>query len=125
LSAPARQLLERRFHNRAADAPFVFPGPGPLGHRNNIRRAWERICKAAEITGLRIHDLRHSYASQLASAGVGLHIIGGLLGHSQPSTTFRYAHLFDDTLRQATDRVGGILSGRPTAKILPAKRRPA
>jgi integrase len=121
LSAPARHLLERRFHNRDAATPFVFPGPGPRQHRNNIRRDWERICKAAEITGLRIHDLRHSYASQLASAGVGLHIIGGLLGHSQPSTTFRYAHLFDDPLRAATERAGDLIVGRPAAKVIRLK----
>jgi site-specific recombinase XerD len=68
-----------------------------------------------------MHDLRHSYASILASSGMSLPIIGALLGHTQPATTARYSHLFDDPLRAATERVGAIVSGRPTAAILPMK----
>ena len=119
LSAPARQLLAARFDNRA-ESKFVFQGRNGVGHRIEVKGNWARVCKAAGIHGLRIHDLRHSYASTLASAGVGLHVIGGLLGHTQPSTTARYAHLFDDPLRAATERAGAILSGRrkPAAKIL-------
>jgi integrase len=121
LSAPARQLLAKiRKH---AETKFVFPGPGPRGHRTGVKRDWAQVCKAAGITGLRIHDLRHSYASQLASAGVGLHVIGGLLGHSQPQTTHRYAHLFDDPLRQATERVGAIITGKASADLVPLRRR--
>ena len=98
----------------------MFQGRNGVGHRIEVKGNWARVCKAAGIHGLRIHDLRHSYASTLASAGVGLHVIGGLLGHTQPSTTARYAHLFDDPLRAATERAGAILSGRrkPAAKIL-------
>jgi integrase len=118
LSAPARQLLAAREQN----GEFVFPGRLG-GHRIEIKANWRRILKAARITGLRIHDLRHSYASQLASAGVGLHTIGALLGHSQPATTHRYAHLFDDPLREATEKVGAILAGKPAAKVVPMKGR--
>jgi integrase len=118
LSAPARQLLA----NRDKASRFVFPGPGPRGYRSGLKRDWAQILKLADITGLRIHDLRHSYASQLASAGVGLHVIGGLLGHSQPQTTHRYAHLLDDPLRQATERVGAIIAGS-TAEVVPLKGR--
>ena len=110
LSAPARQLLTN-IRKQDETAKFVFPGPGPRGHRTSVKRDWAQVCKAAGIAGLRVHDLRHSYASQLASAGVGLHVIGALLGHSQPQTTHRYAHLFDDPLRQATERVGAIVEG--------------
>ena len=110
LSAPARQLLAL-LRERNRSAKFVFPGPGPTGHRTSLKRDWAQVCKAAGIVGLRIHDLRHSYAAQLASAGLGLHVVGRLLGHTQPSTTSRYAHLFDDTLRAATERVGAIISG--------------
>jgi integrase len=118
LSAPARQLLAAR----ARESEFVFPGR-PGGHRSasGIGYSWVRICKAAQITGLRIHDLRHSFASQLASAGVGLHTIGALLGHSNPATTHRYAHLFDDPLRAATEKVGAIISGAPSAEIKPMR----
>jgi integrase len=111
LSAPARQLL-LGIRERNKGAKFVFPGPGPRGHRTGIKRDWAAICSAAKIRGCRLHDLRYSYASQLASSGVGLHVIGALLGHTQPQTTHRYAHLFDDPLRAATERVGEILAPR-------------
>jgi integrase len=69
-----------------------------------------------------VHDLRHSYASILASAGLSLPVIGALLGHTQPGTTARYAHLFDDPLRAATERVGAIVTGngghRPAAEVI-------
>jgi integrase len=122
LSAPARQLLAQ-ICERNKSAKFVFPGPGPTGHRTNLKRDWAQICKAAGIVGVRVHDLRHSYAAQLASAGVGLHVIGGLLGHSRAETTHRYSHLFDDTLRAATERVGAIITGAQPAEIVPLQRR--
>jgi len=77
----------------------------------------------AGLRDFRTHDLRHSYASFLASAGLSLPTIGALLGHSQPATTARYAHLFDDPLRQATERVGEIVAGagKPAAEIVPIK----
>ena len=122
LSAPARQLLAL-IRERNGSAKFVFPGPGPTGHRTSLKRDWAQVCKAAGIVGLRIHDLRHSYAAQLASAGLDLHVVGRLLGHTQPSTTSRYAHLFDDTLRAATERVGAIISGARPADFVPLDRR--
>jgi integrase len=74
------------------------------------------------LSDFRVHDLRHSYASFLASAGLSLPTIGALLGHSQPSTTARYAHLFDDPLRQATERVGEIITGgKPSGDVVPFK----
>jgi integrase len=111
LSAPARQLLARRLSQRET-SPWVFPSRGGQ-HRINIDRSWRLICKAARITDLRIHDLRHSYASTLAGAGFSLPTIGALLGHTQPQTTARYAHLFDDPLRKATERAGAILAPKP------------
>jgi integrase len=102
---------------------WLFPG-----HRGqpriNLEYSWRRICKAAEITNLHIHDLRHSFDSELASAGVGLHFIGALLGHSQAQTTHRYAHLFHDPLRAATERVGARLAPEPKApgKVVTIRR---
>jgi hypothetical protein len=64
-----------------------------------------------------------SYASTLAGAGFSLPIIGALLGHTQPSTTQRYAHLADNSLRVATERAGAILSGQPSAEIVPLPDR--
>lgn len=75
------------------------------------------------LQDLRLHDLRHSYASFLVNEGLSLSTIGALLGHTQAATTHRYAHLFDDPLRKATERVGDIVSGanRAGAKIVPIK----
>jgi integrase len=116
LSAPARQLLVDL--HKARNGGYLFPGR--LGeHRRDIKDAWVTICKSAGIIGLRVHDLRHSFASSLAGAGYGLHIIGALLGHTQPSTTHRYSHLTDDPLRAATERAGAILSGQPSAEVVP------
>jgi integrase len=113
LSAPAGQLLVER-KAKHGESEYVFPGRLG-GHRVEIKAAWTAICKAAKINDLRVHDLRHSYASQLVSAGFSLPTVGALLGHTQPATTHRYAHLADDPLRQATERVGAIIAsaGKP------------
>jgi integrase len=113
LNAPARQMLA----SLPKQDEWVFPGRS--GHRMSLDRSWKRICKAAGLTGLRIHDLRHSYASTLVSAGFSLPVIGRLLGHTQPQTTHRYAHLLDDPLRKATERAGKILapSAKPSGEV--------
>jgi integrase len=116
LSAPARQLLAEIFAAQRPLGEYVFPGRYGHGHRETINKNWRRLLKAADLANLRIHDLRHSYASHLASAGVSLHTIGALLGHASPTTTHRYAHLFDDPLRAATERVGAVIAaaGKPS-----------
>jgi integrase len=131
LSAPVRQLLseisqeQTRGHRKTPLGEYVFPGGGDSGHVVQIKRAWRRLCKAAGISGLRIHDLRHSFASQLASGGASLPLIGALLGHSNPTTTHRYAHLFQDPQRAAVERVGAVISaaGQPAKQATPLKRR--
>jgi integrase len=131
LSAPARQLLSKiRAEQTARDEPWVFPSnAGKAGHVVELARAWRVICKAAGITGLRIHDLRHSFASQLASGGASLPLIGALLGHSNPATTARYSHLFDDPMRKAVEKVGAVIAAAgkdveaTNVEALP-KRRP-
>ena len=120
LSAPARQLLAD-LHKARDDSGYLFPGR--LGHRREIKDSWASICKASGIQGLRVHDLRHSYASVLVGAGFSLPVVGALLGHTQPSTTSRYAHVADDPLRVATERAGAILSGQPSAEIVPLSDR--
>jgi integrase len=120
LSAPARQLLTELRSQVAADTEWLFPGADGA-HRQDVRDAWAGLCHVAKIDGARVHDLRHTYASVLASAGHGLKIIGELLGHTQPGTTDRYAHLFDDPLRAAAERAGAILTGQPSADIVPIK----
>jgi integrase len=118
LSAPAKQLLSELRDAAKADAEFVFPGRYD-GHRVKLDRAWVEICRSAKIASARIHDLRHTYASVLASHGLSLPIIGALLGHTQPATTARYAHLLDDPLRQATEKVGALVGGKPSATVIP------
>lgn len=116
LSAPAVDLLARLEKQAAArDDDLVFPGKAPGVPLKDVKRGWRAICDAADLKGLRVHDLRHSYASILVSRGFSLPIIGGLLGHTQPSTTARYAHLTDTAMREATGRVGAVVqdAGKP------------
>jgi integrase len=118
-------LLADRLGQRVDGEVYVFPGNGSKKHIVNVWHAWQRICKTTGIKGLRVHDLRHSYASQLASAGHSLSLIGRLLGHTQPQTTARYAHLFDDPLRKATEQVGAIVmnAGKEAPAPVKLKRR--
>jgi integrase len=131
LSAPAKQLLTELRDAQTAKSKtlpeFVFPGNGDARHVVNVKRAWASLCKAAGISGLRIHDLRHSFASTLASSGASLPLIGALLGHSNPTTTHRYAHLFDDPQRAAVERVGAVIAAAGNGKPVktPTKRRGA
>lgn len=115
-------------------SPYVFPGADdkPLA---DIKRSWASVCLKAGLTdqvakksrngklvkgkdgkpimiaqpSVRLHDLRHSFASILVSAGASLPLIGQLLGHTQVQTTQRYAHLFDDPLRKAAESVGEVV----------------
>lgn len=83
----------------------VFPGKDPAEPLQTIRKPWENICKAAGIENIRLHDLRHSFASVGAASGLSLPMIGALLGHSQPNTTARYAHLAASPLHQAAETI--------------------
>jgi integrase len=109
LSEPARALLAR-LRAESGSANYVFPGTGRAGRRYEVKNAWHRICALAGIKGCRLHDLRHSYASILVSSGYSLPIVGALLGHTQPKTTARYAHLMDAPLRLATENAGAIIT---------------
>lgn len=114
LSAPALQLLSNMRASAPDNAEHLFPSRLAAQPVSEIKKFWQEICEKASIVDCRVHDLRHTYASILASAGLSLPIIGALLGHTQASTTHRYAHLFDDPLREATERVGSFLDGVTT-----------
>ena len=86
--------------------PYVICGEKAGQHLVNIEKPWQRIRAAAKLDDVRLHDLRHSFASVAASGGQSLVIIGKMLGHSQPSTTARYAHLADDPVKAGSDAVG-------------------
>ena len=104
LNPPAVEILTAM--PRIKGNPFVIVGDREGAHLVNIQKVWRRICRRANIPDVRIHDLRHSYASVAVAAGVGLFLTGKILGHLRASTTERYAHLADDPVRQANDAIG-------------------
>ena len=106
LNAPALSVLSGLERTSA----FVVPGDKPESPRADLKRPWEAITTRAGLRGVRLHDLRHTYASFGAGGGLGLPIIGRLLGHSQVSTTARYAHLDNDPLRRASEAIAGRIS---------------
>jgi integrase len=89
---------------------YVVPGDNPEQPRADLKRPWEAVARRARLDGVRLHDLRHTYASFGAGGGLGLPIIGKLLGHTQASTTQRYAHLDADPLRRASEVIGGRIA---------------
>ena len=139
MKAEADKENERRARDKLPSIEFVFPSRNAVGKivaLKDLKTFWATICKQAGLgrsvakldakgrpvldkrgeaimvweANVRLHDLRHTYASLLASAGLSLPIIGQLLGHTQAQTTARYAHLLDDPLRQATERVGALVA---------------
>jgi integrase len=90
--------------------PYVICGAKPGSHLVNLEKPWRRIRKAAGLDDVRLHDLRHTFASVAARNGLSLPVIGALLGHSQPATTARYAHLSADPLREAAGRIAGEIA---------------
>lgn len=94
---------------RSPDSPYVILGRDGISPMVNLQKPWRRVRAAAGLEEVRIHDLRHSFASAAAAAGIPLQIIGGLLGHSSPQTTARYAHLSQAPVDQAATIVGEIL----------------
>jgi integrase len=135
ISAPVRQLVGEMLAAAKVQAkkkdrslsPFLFPARVGGGHRTQLKKDWARLCRAAGIVTTetitvngktrtilkhtaRPHDLRHTYASVLVSGGKSLELVGALLGHSQPATTARYAHLHLQTQREATETAASIIA---------------
>jgi integrase len=106
LNAPALALLSAL----PRIGRYVIAGDNEQKPRSDLKRPWAAISKHAGLNGVRLHDLRHTHASFGAGLGLGLPIIGKLLGHSQPSTTARYAHLDADPLRRASEHIGSRLA---------------
>ena len=103
LNAPALEVLNGIERD---GSPWVIAGRDPDKPLVNLRKPWHRIRAKAGLEGVRLHDLRHSFASVGAAGGLSLPMIGALLGHTQAATTQRYAHLAADPLKQAADMIG-------------------
>ncbi|MBO6540329.1 MAG: tyrosine-type recombinase/integrase [Rhizobiaceae bacterium] len=95
---------------RHAGSAYVFPAYRGDGHYEGTPKVWRRLRAEAGIEDVRLHDLRHSFASVAVSGGASLPIIGALLGHTNSATTQRYAHLHDDPVRAASESVGNRLA---------------
>jgi integrase len=111
LNAPALAVVERL--PRMEGCPYVLPGRGKNGEPTaltNLYHWWYAVRDYADLKDVRIHDLRHSFASIAVAGGLALPVIGGLLGHTQAATTQRYAHLADDPLKVAAQMVGARLA---------------
>ena len=104
LAPSAVRLLETL--PRDADNPWVIAGRKPGSHLTDLQHPWRRIRAQAHLEDVRIHDLRHSFASRALALGEGLPMIGKLLGHTQVQTTARYAHLARDTVKASAARIG-------------------
>lgn len=108
LNAPALALLQTI--PRLEGNPHVICGEKAGRHLVNLEQPWRRIRAAAKLDDVRLHDLRHSFASVAAAGGQSLVVIGKMLGHSQPATTARYAHLADDPVKAASNAVGSYIA---------------
>ncbi len=116
LNEPALHVLQHA--PRLAGNSYVIVGSNEGEHLVNLQKPWRRLRKLAELDDVRLHDLRHAFASWAVAGGASLPIIGRQLGHSQASTTQRYAHLADDPVRKATEntaqRISAALSNKPS-----------
>jgi integrase len=121
LGAPALRTLAEL--PRQEGSPYVLPAERGDGHFVGIQRPWQRVRGAAGLDDVRIHDLRHSFASIAVSGGDSLYLVGKVLGHRQSRTTERYAHLKDDPLRavanRTSERIAAIMQGDRGTEVVP------
>ena len=95
---------------RVENNPYVIVGNKAGQHITDMQKPWRRIRTLANLEGVRMHDFRHTLASEAVSGGESLHMTGKLLGHSQSQTTDRYAHLADVSVHNAAERVSGAIA---------------
>jgi integrase len=109
LSPAALEILKSRRPDKGKPEKFVFPAIRGEGHVIGVRRAFAKACVKAKLEGVRIHDLRHSFASFAIADGASLFLVGKLLGHASARTSERYAHLSGDPLQDAVTAIGESL----------------
>jgi site-specific recombinase XerD len=102
----------------------LLPGNASGRPLQDIKKFWKVVTGRAGIADYRLHDNRHTHASHLVSSGLSLEIVGRLLGHTNPTTTKRYAHIADSPLRAATERFGAKLDAlQASPSLTSAKTR--
>ena len=104
---------------RTPDSPWVFPGRKKGTRLVNLNDSWDRVRRRAGLDGVRLHDLRHTFASRALALGEGLPMIGDLLGHRMVNTTARYAHLARDSVRDSSAKIAADIG----ARIMPSNGR--
>jgi integrase len=107
---PPRAVDLLRSLTRISECPFVFSGSKPGTHLVNLQKTWRRIRVSANLHDVRIHDLRHAFASVAVERGFSLPMVGKLLGHAQPLTTARYAHLASAPVKAAAEQIASHIS---------------
>ena len=110
LPPPARAVLE----SLPRDSAYVFPHPTGSGPMRDLKYRWSKLRVLAGLEDVRIHDLRHSYASHAVMSGLDLYTVGRLLGHADTASTERYAHLADEHVRKAAGRISRIVNDAMT-----------
>jgi integrase len=126
LGAPALEILSGI--KRDDESPYVFPAARGDGHLTGLRKVWTELAAEAGLQGVRLHDLRHGFASVAAADGQSLFLLGKVLGHAQSRTTERYSHVNVDPVRAVADRtakkIAAAMKGE-SAKVvrLTAKRQ--
>jgi integrase len=115
LNAPAVALISEL--PRVEGNPYVLPGGRAGSNLQTLDKPWSAIRGRAGLDDVRLHDLRHSFASVGVAGGLSLPLIGALLGHRQTMTTARYAHLSADPVRAANETVGAIIAAAMSPKV--------
>jgi integrase len=130
LNEPATALIgelrERALKGKRALPEYVFESAASKSkHLVEVHRLWRNVTKAADLKGVRIHDLRHSFASVVVSAGASLPLVGALLGHKSIASTQRYAHLFADAQRAASEAAGAFITSAGKPNPAPEPQQPS
>ena len=109
LSSPARRILEAQ----PRTSQWVFPSrsTGNSVGMSSVERSWKRLRSEAGLKDVRLHDLRHTFASIAVMSGENILTVGRLLGHNDPGTTLKYTHLAHDAVAEAAETVGSVLGG--------------
>lgn len=118
IGGPAIEILKAL--PREEGEIYVFPSPRQGSHLIGLQKVWERVRDAAKLPGVRLHDLRHSFASVAVSGGHSLYMVGKILGHKQARTTEIYAHLSQDPVKVVANQTANVI-----AELLLGTRKPS